>query len=142
MASANVLDAAAVAVTADIASTPSASNWRDIMVPPPVRERRNVYERAALAPVIPRLGVNYLAREARNASLGAAGEDFVMALEHRRLWEAGARRLAERIEQVSKTQGDGLGYDIASFELDGRESLIEVKTTSFGALTPFFASRR
>jgi len=142
LASANVIDAAAVAVSADIAHTPSTDDWRAILVPPPVRERRNLYERVAPAPVIPRLGVNYLEREARNASLGAAGEEFVMALEHRRLWEAGARHLAERIEHVAKTQGDGLGYDIASFEPDGRECLIEVKTTSFGALTPFFASRR
>jgi hypothetical protein len=50
--------------------------------------------------------------------------------------------LAERIEHVSRTQGDGLGYDILSFEPDGRERLIEVKTTSFGAMTPFYASRR
>lgn len=28
-----------------------------------------------------------------------------------------------------------------SFELDGRERLIEVKTTAFGELTPFFVSR-
>ena len=48
--------------------------------------------------------------------------------------------MADRIEHVSCTQGDGLGYDIASFELDGAERLIEVKTTNFGAMTPFFAS--
>jgi len=138
----HVIDAAAVAVSADIAHTPSTVDLHDIIVPPPVRDRRRIYERVAQAPIIPRLGVNYLELEARNASLGAAGEEFVMALEHRRLWDAGARHLAERIEHVAKTQGDGLGYDIASFEPDGRERLIEVKTTSFGALTPFFASRR
>lgn len=49
---------------------------------------------------------------------------------------------AERIEHVSRTHGDGLGYDILSFETDGRERLIEVKTTAFGAMTPFFASRK
>jgi hypothetical protein len=42
---------------------------------------------------------------------------------------------------VSRTKGDYLGYDIHSFETDGRDRLIEVKTTQFGALTPFFASR-
>lgn len=59
-----------------------------------------------------------------------------------RLWEAGRRELAERIEHVSNTQGDGLGYDISSFETDGRELLIEVKTTAFGAMTPFYVSGR
>ncbi|MGH9421889.1 MAG: DUF3883 domain-containing protein, partial [Thermoanaerobaculia bacterium] len=58
------------------------------------------------------------------------------------LREAGHHRLAERIEHVSQTKGDGLGYDILSFESNGRERLIEVKTTSFGAMTPFFVSRR
>ena len=39
------------------------------------------------------------------------------------------------------TGGDGLGYDVLSFEEDGRERLIEVKTTAFGQLTPFYVSR-
>jgi len=37
-------------------------------------------------------------------------------------------------------EGDGLGYDIRSFEPDGSERFIEVKTTSFGQRTPFFVS--
>ena len=84
--------------------------------------------------------VNYLEIEARNASLGAAGEAFVLEVEHQRLWESGAGRLANRIEHVSQTRGDGMGYDVLSFEDSGRERLIEVKTTNFGSMTPFFAS--
>jgi hypothetical protein len=49
--------------------------------------------------------------------------------------------LADRVEHVALTRGDDLGYDIHSFELSGQDRLIEVKTTRFGALTPFFASR-
>ena len=33
-----------------------------------------------------------------------------------------------------------MGYDVLSFEDDGRERLIEVKTTAFGPMTPFFVS--
>ena len=84
---------------------------------------------------------DYLAREARNRSLGRAGEEFVMELEVRRLHMAGKKTLSERVEHVAATQGDGLGYDVLSFEENGRERLIEVKTTSFGELTPFFVSR-
>src|SRR5206468_476841 len=84
---------------------------------------------------------NYLEAEARNRSLGRAGEELVLRFEHERLWRAGERSLADRIEHVARTQGDGLGYDIRSFEAGGRDRLIEVKTTRFGALTPFFASR-
>lgn len=64
-----------------------------------------------------------------------------MEVEHRRLWDAGARRLADKIVHVSKTRGDGLGYDILSFENNGQERLIEVKTTRFGQHTPFFVSQ-
>jgi hypothetical protein len=84
---------------------------------------------------------NYLKTEAENRSLGVAGEEFVLQYEHARLWRAGKRRLAEQVEHVAKTQGDGLGYDILSFEASGQERLIEVKTTRFGEFTPFFASR-
>lgn len=110
-----------------------------VFVDPPKRESpRGTYERRAIT-LAPRQ-INYLERESRNRSLGQAGEVFALEAEHRRLWEAGARDLADRIEHVSVTKGDGLGYDIVSFENDGRERFIEVKTTAFGSMTPFFAS--
>lgn len=37
--------------------------------------------------------------------------------------------------------GDGFGFDIASFEPDGRDRLIEVKTTNGWEHTPFHATR-
>jgi hypothetical protein len=84
---------------------------------------------------------DYLAQEARNRSLGRAGELFVAELEARRLHDAGKKTLSNRVEHVAATQGDGLGYDILSFEENGRDRLIEVKTTAFGKLTPFYVSR-
>ena len=83
---------------------------------------------------------DYLAREAANLSLGLAGEEFVVQFEHWRLNQFGQKRLADRVEYVSKTKGDGLGYDVLSFDADGRERYIEVKTTSFGKETAFFVS--
>jgi hypothetical protein len=38
-------------------------------------------------------------------------------------------------------EGDGAGFDIASFDPDGRERFIEVKTTNGAATTPFFLTR-
>ncbi len=84
---------------------------------------------------------DYLEREAVNRSLGLAGEEFVVLFEHWRLVALGEGRLADRVQHVSQTQGDGLGYDVLSFDADGRERLIEVKTTTFGKDTPFFVSR-
>ena len=84
---------------------------------------------------------DYLAQEARNRSLGLAVEQFVLELEARRLYALNKKALSERVEHVSATQGDGLGYDVLSFEENGRERLIEVRITAFGELTPFFVSR-
>ena len=39
------------------------------------------------------------------------------------------------------TKGDQEGYDVLSFSTNGRERLIEVKTTGFGVYTPFFVTR-
>lgn len=83
---------------------------------------------------------DYLAREERNRSLGLAGEAFALDFERWRLTQLGAGQLAERVTHASVMEGDGLGYDIRSFEADGRERFIEVKTTSFGERTPFFVS--
>lgn len=85
--------------------------------------------------------MNYLEREARNASVGLAGEQLVLQYERTRLIEAGCDALADRIEHVSVTEGDGAGFDIRSFETDGADRFIEVKTTQYGKETPFFVSR-
>ena len=83
---------------------------------------------------------DYFAREAQNRSLGEAGELFALGFERWRLARQGADDLAERDRHVSAVDGDGLGYDIRSFEADGRERFIEVKTTGFGERTPFYVS--
>lgn len=119
----------------------NANGILDALVPAP--EARKKAERVNEGLVTERKAqrVNYIAIEAANRALGANGEEFVMAYEHARLWAAGARKLADRIEHVAKTKGDGLGYDILSFETTGRERLVEVKTTRGGLYTPFFTSR-
>lgn len=132
---------ALMVVEAIVRTRPATPQSAAVFVDAPVRKRNKVQERRNPTPV-PRVGVNYIEIEARNSSLGQAGELFALDAEHRRLWEAGEPRLADRIEHASRVRGDGLGYDIASFEVDGRERLIEVKTTNFGRLTPFYASKR
>ena len=84
--------------------------------------------------------VDYLRREARNRSLGNAGEALVMDYERLRLERASKDQLARNIEQVSKTVGDHAGYDIRSYHADGRDRFIEVKTTRYSRYTPFYIS--
>ena len=46
--------------------------------------------------------------------------------------------LAADVVWTAREVGDGVGYDIQSFSLDGRLRYIEVKATKLGALTPFY----
>lgn len=85
--------------------------------------------------------VNYLEREAKNRELGDAGELFVMAFEQARLARCGREDLAGRVEHIARTRGPAAGFDVLSFEHSGEERLVEVKTTRYGAETPFFLTR-
>jgi hypothetical protein len=84
--------------------------------------------------------VDYLAREARNRTLGAGGEELVVSYERARLSSLGLDVLADRVEHVSVTRGDGLGYDVLSYSPIGRDRFIEVKTTQLGPMTPFYVT--
>lgn len=88
-----------------------------------------------------RLPTDYLRREAGNRALGSAGEAFILNYERARLIHAGHESLAARIEHTSRVRGDHEGFDILSFESNGAERLIEVKTTKYGRDTPFFATQ-
>jgi hypothetical protein len=133
--------AAEESVGRPIIEVPTVQDILSILVPPPVREKEDSIFREVNNTLRKPVRRNYLEVEARNRSLAGAGEAFVLQFERERLWRLGKKTLADRIEHVSQTQGDGLGYDILSFEENGRERLIEVKTTRFGSLTPFFATR-
>ena len=111
---------------------------RAMLSKPPASDRTVPMAPQLPAHLLP--NVNYLEREFRNRSLGAAGEQFVVNYERARLAHAGQERLVDDVEWVSRTRGDGLGYDVLSFEESGQERYIEVKTTRYGKQTPFFIS--
>jgi hypothetical protein len=83
---------------------------------------------------------NYAERDARNRSLGLAGEELVLRAEGERLVRASRPDLAERLTHVSLVEGDSAGYDIRSFTDAGETLHIEVKTTRGPAQTEFFVS--
>jgi uncharacterized protein DUF3883 len=129
-------------VEAPVPAIPAVEDFLRALEDPPVRgpARDSPTKVKEEVPVYNR-GVDYLRREAMNQSLGAAGEAFVLNFERARLIHHGKPGLADRIEQVSQTRGDAVGYDVMSFDSSGRERFIEVKTTRFGKETPFFVSR-
>lgn len=83
---------------------------------------------------------NYERRQKNLKKIGQVGELLAIKIEKARLEKEGRKDLADKIEHVSETIGDGLGYDIKSFECVGgvyEEKYIEVKATTGGKSKPF-----
>jgi hypothetical protein len=60
---------------------------------------------------------------------GMLGEEIVLKYERSRLRRAGRKDLSEKVRWISQESASE-GYDILSFETDGKKRLIEVKSTS------------
>lgn len=116
-------------------------NILEASVEPPsykhIEQKNYIREKRDLAV---RQRVDYLAREAGNRSLGMAGEKFVIDFEKARLIHSGKGNLASKVEHISVTQGDSVGFDVLSFDITGNERFIEVKTTAYGVYTPFYVT--
>lgn len=86
--------------------------------------------------------IDYVAKQRKNQLCGLIGENYVVDYEKNRLINEGCFDLADRVEHVSQTIGDGLGYDIVSYNIDGTKRFIEVKSTvNANGLTSFFISK-
>lgn len=85
--------------------------------------------------------IDFAERDAANRKLGLLGEQFVLEFERHRLNEAGRDDLAKKIVWASRDIGDGLGFDILSYdETDGTERMLEVKATGQGKYSPFYVT--
>jgi hypothetical protein len=82
--------------------------------------------------------IDFAARDANNRRLGVGGEEWVLSIERRRLTDLGRADLANKVQWVSRLRGDGLGFDIESFDDTGDPIFIEVKTTTQGITAPFY----
>ncbi|TYC49400.1 DUF3883 domain-containing protein [Rhodobacterales bacterium] len=80
-------------------------------------------------------------RDERNRALGKVGEEFVFLREQGLLRREGRVDLAGKVRWISRDDGDGAGFDIHSFTPEGRDRLLEVKTTNGWERTPFHISR-
>jgi hypothetical protein len=84
--------------------------------------------------------INYLEKEQANRAIGQTGESIAIEYERWRLIKEGKENFADKIEWVSQTQGDGLGYDILSRNTNGTDRYIEVKATKLTKEAPFYFS--
>jgi hypothetical protein len=84
---------------------------------------------------------DFVRRDAENRRLGELGEQFVVTLEQARLRRQGRDDLAGQVRWAAREFGDGLGYDVLTFdEADDAERLVEVKTTGLGKYHPFYVT--
>src|SRR5262249_40879421 len=84
--------------------------------------------------------IDFAERDAANRQLAKLGEQFVFDLERYRLKNAGDD-LAQQVVWASQDIGDGLGFDIISFDdADDSERKLEVKTTGLGKFFPFYVT--
>ncbi|MEZ8120895.1 DUF3427 domain-containing protein [Vibrio splendidus] len=83
---------------------------------------------------------NWADIDEKNRNLGLAGEELVIAHERQYLISIGLADLADKVVHVAK-KDDYAGYDVKSFDDNGAEKFIEVKTTEKTIGTAFFISR-
>src|SRR5690606_9754313 len=79
---------------------------------------------------------NWSKKQLVSSKLGLLGEELVIYIEKQKLKQLG---LNDRVEKVEKKL-DGEGFDILSFDENGEEICIEVKTTTGGVDEPFYLS--
>ncbi|MFC8302829.1 DUF3883 domain-containing protein [Specibacter sp. NPDC057265] len=115
-------------------STPSPDLRLQLGEAPVVEIAERIYHRQAIKHDFVRL-------ESDRRELGLAGEVAVVNYERSQLVAQGLPRLAKAVEHVAVTQGDGLGFDVLSYDADGSEKLIEVKTTRRTEYWPFLATK-
>lgn len=116
-------------------SKPPEKAWSEARVDPPTgRASRTSSNAGEGRKVRVQVGKN----DAENKKLGRRGEEWVLELEKQRLTANGRTDLATKVVWVADEEGDGAGYDIRSFDDDGAETYVEVKTTNGGKSTDFF----
>lgn len=84
---------------------------------------------------------DFIQIEIENKKLGNIGELFILKYEKQKLKNKNLHDLAKKVKHISKEEGDGAGYDILSYNADGTEKKIEVKTTRGDINRPFYITR-
>ena len=138
------------AASSTVAAAPTLNPTQGQVVTTPDLDRiiedppdRTVAPTATNKPWLSRKGrrIDFAERDAANRHLGKLGEQFVLDVERYRLKAVGRDDLARRVVWASQDLGDGLGFDILSYDdADDSERMLEVKTTGLGKFFPFYVT--
>ena len=89
--------------------------------------------------ILPKISASdYIERNKIMQDIGLRGEYFILKYEIGGLIKVNRADLANKVRHISKDQGDYVGYDILSYDKNGNEKYIEVKTSVNGYTTDFF----
>lgn len=80
----------------------------------------------------------YIDRNKSKQDIGFKGENFILKYERGELIKNNRNDLAIMVRHISQDVGDYVGYDILSYDKDGNEKCIEVKTSVKGYTADFF----
>lgn len=81
--------------------------------------------------------VDYIKQNEINKELGDAGEEFVCEYERECIKKYNLPD-SKQVKWISKDVGDGFGYDILSYDSQGNQIYIEVKTTEGNEKSSFY----
>lgn len=85
--------------------------------------------------------INHIQNNKENKHIGDLGELFVIQFEREKLRKANKPKLVKKVAHHAKDKGDGLGYDVLSYDEAGNKMYIEVKATKGNKNSPFFITR-
>lgn len=111
------------------------ANVLDALRLPPERQKSNAPAPGTL--VIDEIGT--VDHESSNESLAVRGIEFVLNFERARLERHGRQRLAQQVRLSNRDPHPG--FDILSFNPDGSNRFISVKTTNSGPYSPFIVTQ-
>lgn len=81
---------------------------------------------------------DYINKIKKQQTIGAKGELFVLTYEKEALTKMGLIKLSSLVKHISIEEGDYFGFDILSYDEEGNEKYIEVKTSTKGYSSDFF----
>lgn len=84
--------------------------------------------------------INFEGEIKKNTELGKKGEDIVVEYEKTRLIMEGREDLADKVFATREIAGNAERFDVLSYDKDGNEKYIEVKTTKGGLNNIFHIS--
>jgi hypothetical protein len=114
----------------------------EIVVPPEIEyQKTKKVNLAKLPPSFVGRKIDWKELSESQRLTGQRGEELVVELEKESLSKRGRSDLARKVCGMAKEKGDGLGYDILSFYISGKERYIEVKSTTVSLESSFYISR-